>query len=236
MTDAAFPQSSPGARRGRPVRAVETTTVLLPRADRLVWIMLALLMLAGGGGLALGVWWMRQPVIEPAVIEMRIGQRLMAIPPAYLGPRAAENGREVGMARFRVTWPDMAAAPLGDKAEVHLTLRPADPTTDPQAQFAKLARFLTGGAWSNPGGLVARSFKKGSPFEADELYMSLPDGKDFFARCTAEVGPHRMDEGCRTVIKHQELDIILRFPREALTEWQALADGAKALVDRFTRS
>jgi hypothetical protein len=223
------------AAQRRPVRALETTTVLLPRADMTVWIALILLSLLGGGGLALGLWWAKRPSTEPPVVEMRIGQRQMAIPMAYLGPRTADSGREVGMARFRVMWPDMTAPPLHEKAEVHITLRPADPGADPQAQFGKLARFLTSGAWSNPGGLVARGFKKGSPFEADELYMSLPDGKDFFARCTADVGPQRMDEGCRTVIKHEELDITLRFPREALTEWAALVEGSKALVDRFTR-
>jgi hypothetical protein len=197
--------------------------------------MLTLLTLLGGGGLAAGLWWAKQPPKEPQIIEMRIGQRLMAIPVDYLGPRTADSGREVGMARFRMMWPDMTAAPLGEKAEVHITLRPADPATDPEAQFNQLARFLTPGAWSNPGDLVARGFKKGSPFEADELYMSLPDGRAFFARCTADVGPHRMDEGCRTVIKHKELDVLLRFPRDALGEWQALVEGTKQLVERFTR-
>jgi hypothetical protein len=218
----------------RPVRSLETTTVHLPRADLTVWIALILLTLLGGGGLAGGLWWAKRPNTEPSVIEMRIGQRLMAIPAAYVGPRTADSGREVGMVRFRVMWPDMAAAPLGEKAEVHITLRPADPATDPQAQFGKLARFLTAGAWSNPGGLVARGFKKGSPFEADELYMSVPDGRAFFARCTADVGPKRVDEGCRTVLKHEELDIMLRFPRDALTDWQALVEGVRGLVDRYT--
>jgi hypothetical protein len=219
----------------RPVRTVQTATVHLPRGDVMVWCALLVLSLLGGGGLAFGLWWAKQPSPDPAVFEMRIGQRQMAIPGGYLGPRTPDTGREVGMARFRVMWPDMSAPPLREKAEVHITLRPADPASDPTAQFAKLARFLTGGAWSNPGGLVARSFKKGSPFEADELFMSLPDGRDFFARCTADVGPQRMDEGCRTVIKHEELDIILRFPRDALTDWVALVDGSKALVDRFTK-
>jgi hypothetical protein len=148
---------------------------------------------------------------------------------------AADMGREVGMTRLRVTWPELAAAAPGNTAEVHITIGPASPTTDPRAQFATLARFLMPGAWTNPGGLVARSFKKGSPFDAEELFMSLPDGASFFARCTADLARTWLDEGCRTVLKHGPFDITLRFPREALTEWNALSDGVRALVDSFRK-
>jgi hypothetical protein len=81
--------------------------------------------------------------------------------------------------------------------------------------------------------LLTRGFKPGSPFETDELFMSVPDGADFFARCTADIGATRLDEGCRTVIKHGPFDIALRFPRDALGEWRALTQGVRQLVDGF---
>jgi hypothetical protein len=37
------------------------------------------------------------------------------------------------------------------------------------------------------------------------------------------------------VLKHGPFDITLRFPREALTEWNALSDGVRALVDSFRK-
>jgi hypothetical protein len=206
-----------------------------PRADGLIWAFVVMLLLLAAGGIAGGMWWAQRPPAPPHMVEMRIGSETLVISSVYKGPRTADMGREVGMTRLRVTWPELAAAAPGDIAEVHITIGPASPATDPRAQFATLARFLMPGAWSNPGGLVARSFKKGSPFEAEELFMSMPDGASFFARCTADVARTGLDEGCRTVLKHGPFDITLRFPREALTEWGALSDGVRALVDSFRK-
>lgn len=206
----------------------------LPSADGAIWLAIGLLACLAGGGVAGGMWWIRRPAPPPQPVEMRIGAETLVVPSNYKGPRTADMAREVGMTRLRVTWPALTAAAPGEAASVHITVGPADPATDPRAQFATLARFLTPGAWSNPGGLVARNFKKGSPFEADELFMSLPDGADFFARCATDV-QGQIDEGCRAVIKHGPFDIALRFPREALTEWQALSTGVRRLVDGFRR-
>jgi hypothetical protein len=208
----------------------------LPRADWLIAIAVVLLACLSIGGVAAGVWWVNRPPAPPQVLEMRIGTEKLVFPSNYKGPRTADMGREVGMTRLRVTWPELAAPADGDKAEVHITIGPASASTDPRAQFATLARFLTSGAWSNPGGLMMRGFKKGSPFEQDELFMSMPDGAAFFARCTADIGATKLDEGCRAVLKHAGFDIALRFPREALTEWQALSDGVRKLVDGFRRA
>jgi hypothetical protein len=210
-------------RTGKPVR------LDVPRADATVWVFAAMLMLVVAGGLGWGLWKVRQPALVQAPTEIRIGAERLLVPEEMKGPRAG-GAREVGLTRLRLTWPELSPPRPGDKADVHITIGPADAQTDPRAQFQMLARFLSPGAWSNPGGLVARGFKRGSPFEADELYMSLPDGAEFFARCTADVGPSRIDEGCRTVIKHGPFDITLRFPREALTEWRALSDRAVQLI------
>ncbi|MCO4055101.1 MAG: hypothetical protein HEQ16_13860 [Bosea sp.] len=216
------------SRKAVPVRPV-------PRADGMIWTFVALLLLMAGGCLAAGLWWINRPAQPPQLLDMRIGGERLVIPSNYKGPRTADMGREVGMTRLRVTWPGLLAATAEEVAQVHITLGPSDASTDPAAQFATLARFLTPGAWSNPGGLVVRNFKKGSPFESEELYMSLPDGAEFFARCTADLARIGFDEGCRAVIKHTGIDIRLRFPREALAEWRALSDAVKQLVDGFRR-
>ncbi len=226
------------ARAVAPVRRTNLPrlhTVPIPSADGLIWGTLGVLAVLAVGGVSAGLWWVRQPPREAPVMEMRVGSEWVAIEPAYRGPLVTDLGREVGLARLRVTWPSLEPASPGAPADVHITLGPADPATDPQARFAQLARFLGPGAWSNPGGLVVRSFKKGTPYEADELYMSVPDGRDFFARCAAEVRPGLPDEGCFTLIKHGPFDIHLRFPREALTQWQELDRRVRALVDAKRR-
>jgi hypothetical protein len=245
MTTASFsdPSSQPVSRSqgGHSAAALARTrhkviVAPLPRVDWLVWSALVLLTMLGVGGVIAGLWWINRPPPPPQMLDMRIGSENLVFPSNYKGPRTADMGREVGMARLRVTWPELQAPADRDKADVHITIGPALPSTDPRAQFAMLARFLTPGAWSNPGGLMVRNFKKGSPFEQEELFMSMPDGAAFFARCTADIGATRLDEGCRAVLKHAGFDIALRFPREALGDWQALADGVRKLVDGFRRS
>ena len=44
-------------------------------------------------------------------------------------------------------------------------------------------RFLEPDGWSHPGGLIARAFQAGSPFEGQELYFVAPEGRVFAARC-----------------------------------------------------
>ena len=207
----------------------------IPRADGLIWMFVAMLMAIAVGAMMAGLWWINRPPLPPQLVEMKIGTERLIFPSNYKGPRTPDMGREVGMTRLRVTWPELVAPSAGEAAEVHVTIGPADPATDPRAQFATLARFLTPGAWSNPGGLVTRGFKKGSPFETEELFMSLPDGGAFFARCTADMGRVGLDEGCRAVLKHGNFDIALRFPRDALGEWKALSEGVRALVESFRR-
>jgi hypothetical protein len=227
-----------GARLAAQLRARAAQAVAAPRprpaADLLVYLAAVGLAAVGTGGVFAAMHWFK-PRPQPAgqVVEMRVGDTVLQVPIEMKGPRTPDQGREVGMARLRLTWPELKPAVAGDRAEVHITVRPADPTTDPKEQFQVLARFLTSSAWSNPGGLVVRSFKAGSPFAQDELFMSPPDGAEFFARCTADVGPRRHDEGCRAVLKAGPLDLLLRFPRDALTDWRGLSDGARAVVERL---
>jgi hypothetical protein len=205
----------------------------VPRMDSLVWIALLLLALVGCGGVGFGLWWANLPPPPVQMLEMRVGSEKLVFPESYKGPRPPDMAREVGVIRLRVMWPSMAAAGPLEKADVHITVGAADPATDPSAQFATLARFVMPGAWSNPGGLVSRNFKKGSPFDGEELFMAPPAGELFFARCLSDGAATKIDEGCRMVLKHRGVDIAVRFPREALADWRALSDGVRALVDGF---
>jgi hypothetical protein len=205
----------------------------VPRMDGLVWSVLLLLALVGCGGVGIGLWLTNRPTPPVQMLEMRAGSEKLVFPETYKGPRPPDMAREVGIIRLRVMWPSMVAAGPLDKADVHLTVGAADPATDPAALFATLARFVMPGAWSNPGGLVSRNFKKGSRFDGEELFMAPPAGEVFFARCSSDTAVTKVDEGCRMVLKHRGVDIAVRFPREALTEWRALSDGVRTLVDGF---
>ncbi|MGL4975420.1 MAG: hypothetical protein ACRC56_08995, partial [Bosea sp. (in: a-proteobacteria)] len=110
-----------------------------------------------------------------------------------------------------------------------------DKTADAALQLQTFSRFLAPTAWSNPGNLVVRSFSKGSPYENDELYLALPDGRDFAARCPIAQANSQPEEQCRATIRHRGMDVALRFPRDILTEWESMVTRIRDQIDAMLR-
>ncbi|MGL4729190.1 MAG: hypothetical protein ACRCWO_10570 [Bosea sp. (in: a-proteobacteria)] len=198
-------------------------------------------MLAGAIITGMVVWKLTPqsaPIERQALI--RIGEEWLTPPLALMGPAPEDVSHEAGILRLRLGWP--ALGPAKGNADIHIAITPRAETTDPAEQLKTWSRFLTPTAWSNPGGLVVRSFRKGTAFEADELYLALPDGRGFAALCPvlapAQIGapkPMLPEEPCRTLIRHGNLDVAMRFPRAALADWQKLTNGVKGLVDSIKR-
>lgn len=173
------------------------------------------------------------PAPEPVLA--RVGEIALAIPPALTGA-APDEPRLVGMARLRLDWPSLGAASTESDHRLLVTLSPPDKVNQPAAQLAIYARFLTNTVWSNPGDLVVRGFRKGSPFEKDELFVSVPDGRGFAARCPLESGTQPLDEFCRVTFNHRGLDVNIRFPRAIIADWQLMLGGVRRTIDGLIRS
>jgi hypothetical protein len=115
-------------------------------------------------------------------------------------------------------------------------LKPADPALDPAERTARLyQRFLDENSWSHPGGLVARAFVNGSPFEGDELFYVAPEGRDFAARCRRPDPSRKTPNTCVAVFRLGDLDVELRFAASLLSQWSALKDGALGLIEAAKR-
>lgn len=207
-----------------------------PRADgallKLAGLIIALAM-AGTGA----AWWGIEIDTGPgsASVIARVGPVVLAVPRALSGPVPEDGQQVVGLVRLRLSWPDLGPLPNDARQVIHVTAMPPDRTNDPATQLAMMARFLTPIAWSNPGGLVARSFRPGSPFETEELFISQPDGQAFSARCPGQTTPDGLDELCRTTLRHRGIDVAIRFPREVLPEWEKMTTGVRQQIDTMLR-
>ncbi len=215
----------------------------LPRADGALFKAAAAIMLAGAlaSGLALYVTHREEPreaVVQPA----RIGTIALMVPQDLTGVEPDDSSRLVGMVRLRLDWPSLGPAqpqsPLRQRLLV--TLSPPDKVNEPQTQLSVYARFLTPTVWSNPGGLVVRGFRKGSPYEGEELYVSVPDGRGFAARCPLDgikADPARpdLDEPCRVTFKHRGMDVNIRFPRAIIADWELMLGGVRRTIDGLMR-
>lgn len=156
---------------------------------------------------------------------------------AYARDESTAAGGMADRLAFIVSFPAFSPLPAGRRAAsegVTLTLTPKDDSLDPAERPAKLyARFLTPETREGPGGLVLRQFEAGSPYDSEELFIAPPDGRGFFARCPKPQSG-APGEGCLSVFRDGDLDVELRYPAIFLDRWDALHDGARALLARMT--
>ncbi len=206
------------------------------RADKALAKVVALLVTAGAAATGLA-YWLTQPVpLAPDALQVaRVGPSVLAVPRVMTGPVLHDSGQIVGLVRLRLDWPGLGPATAQSRQVVHVTIAPFDKTADAALQLQTFSRFLAPTAWSNPGGLVVRSFSKGSPYENDELYLALPDGRDFAARCPIAQSSSQPEEQCRATIRHRGMDVALRFPREILTEWESMVTRIRDQIDGMLR-
>jgi hypothetical protein len=196
------------------------------------------LALIGAGALVLR----RLAAPVPDFALATVGGERLRLASAYLRPGGD------GAAELVAFFPDFtpaggfadvaAATDLDDRFAriVFIGLKPADPTLDPAERTARLyQRFLDENSWSHPGGLVARAFVDGSPFEGDELFYVAPEGRDFAARCRRPDPSRKTPNTCVAVFRLGDLDVELRFAASLLSQWRTLKEGALGLIESAKR-
>jgi hypothetical protein len=209
----------------------------LPRADGAVLKAAFAILVVGALTTAAALYWThRREAPSTELQPARVGEVGLMIPRNLTGIDDGDSDRSqlVGMARLRLAWPDLGPAGPDNRYKLLITLSPPDKVNEPARQLATYARFLTSTVWSNPGGLVVRGFRKGSPFEGDEFYVSVPDGRGFAARCPIATG-NLFDEPCRVTFQHRGMDVNIRFPRAIITDWAVMLGGVRRTLDGLIR-
>jgi hypothetical protein len=155
---------------------------------------------------------------------------------AYARDEATGVGGLLEKLSFLVAFPTFAPVKLrGRRSDtIAVTLTSKDDGLDPKGRPAKLyARFLTPETFEGPGGLVLRHFEQNSPYDLEELFIAPPDGKDFFARCPkADTGA--LTEACISIFRAGDFDVELRYAPTILKHWEALYEGAQAMLAQMT--
>jgi len=208
----------------------------LPRADAALLKAALAIMVAGALATAIALFLTHRREEQPSVLQpARVGNVALMIPKELTGVDADDDtSRLVGMVRLRLDWPTLGPAAPQSRKRLLVTLSPPDKVNEPARQLATYARFLTPTVWSNPGGLVVRSFRKGSPFEGDEFYVSVPDGRGFAGRCPVETAAN-LDEPCRITFQHRGMDVNIRFPRSIIANWAEMLGSVRRAIDGLIR-
>ena len=204
----------------------------------------AIALLAAGAGLFL-VFPHRADA--PPTNQAFVGAARLTLPSGYFRPQSRGGGPldQLALAAF---FPDFTpAGEVGDVTRetnlaerfeklVFISVKSSDSSLDPADRPAKLyARFLVPDGWSHPGGLVARAFQAGSPFEGQELYFVAPEGRDFAARCRRPDQTQKTPNSCIYDFRVDGLDVEMRFSAALLSQWEKLKAGARGLIETARR-
>jgi hypothetical protein len=92
-------------------------------------------------------------------------------------------------------------------------------------------RYAADNAFTGPEGLVGVSFRDGTPYQGEDLYFQETPPHRFVARCTRDTGP--IAGACLIEEQVGEAEIVIRFPRGWLPDWQKLAQGVDTLLARL---
>ena len=120
------------------------------------------------------------------------------------------------------------------RAQIFITLTPA-PKYEGKAAAATPAQrygtFLSPEAQVADGGLLRRRFEDASPYAGEDLYLSPPDGEEFFARCQRpKIPSDGLPDTCLGEFLAEGILAQVRFDPHWLGDWPALRSNTLLLL------
>jgi hypothetical protein len=164
--------------------------------------------------------------IEPAAIRMTVQRRPGAqerVDLAYLWPSLMP--------------PDPAlkptvGAPVDSNERLFVTIASGDGTLPLLERVQTIyPRYLMPEAIAGPPGLTLRGFRDGTPYQDEELVFEQAAPEHFLARCSRKGVTN--SGTCLLERRIGNADITLRFPRDWLSDWKAVAAGIDKLTARL---
>jgi hypothetical protein len=196
-----------------------------------------------GAPIAYMLWPPPAPIAADAPsLPITVGGVVFNVPPAAI--RFAVQRRPGAQARIDLTfvWPSLSppdpnakppptAAP-GVTDRLFATIAAIDGTLPPMERLKVIyPRYTSGGPMVMPNGLSLQSFRDGSPYQGEDLILDPAAPERSLLRCTRRVGS--TPAMCLHERRIGGADITLRFPRQWLSDWRAVAIGINRLISRL---
>jgi hypothetical protein len=199
---------------------------------------------AGFIGYVLWPRWPGPPVPPDApALPITIAGTSFNVPPAAMRiplQRRAGAHERVDLAFL---WPSLEppgtrspnAAPQPTVDRLFVTISAAGDSLAPAERIKTIyPRYAAADAAIEPNGLAVKAFRSGTPYQGEDLiYDSIfdsPPPEGFLVRCSRNsVGP--MPGMCLYSQRIDQADIVVRFPRDWLTDWRAVEAGIERLIE-----
>jgi hypothetical protein len=207
-------------------------------------VSLALALLAVGY-VAFVLWprWPGPAAPDAPALPITVAGELFNVPPAAIRQPLQRRPGPQERLDLAFLWPSLA--PPDDTAKPELTdapialdrlfvtIAPADGTLPPVDRVnAIFRRYLADEHFESPDGLLIMSFRDGTPYQGEELYLNSAAPERFMTRCTRP-GPGGTPGMCLYEQRVGAASVTLRFPRDWLTDWRGLAQGLERVIARL---
>lgn len=194
------------------------------------------------------VLWPRWPGLPVApnapALPIIVGEVTFNIPPAAIRVPVQRKPGVQERVDLAFLWPSLAP-PGGGK----LAVVPAAPHAEPKAVdrvFVTITasngalapverlrtiypRYTEREPEPSSAGLVLLSFRDGTPYQGEDLIYEAADPERFFVRCTYGA-PGDIPGTCLAERRMRSADLIVRFPRDWLSDWPAIVAGIDRLI------
>jgi hypothetical protein len=158
--------------------------------------------------------------VPPAAMRIPLQRRAGALEPPDSG---ASGARAPG------------APPQQAIDRLFVTISAAGDSLAPAGRIKTIyPRYAEADAAIEPNGLAVKAFRSGTPYQGEDLiYSSIHDAatpEGFIVRCSRN-GPGPTPGMCLYSQRIDHADIVVRFPRDRLSDWRAIDIGIVRLIE-----
>ncbi len=187
--------------------------------------------------------WPEAPVsLDAPSLPIIVAGTVFNIEPAAIRQSVQRRPGTQGRVDLAYLWPsllppDPARKPtVGDPVDpnerLFVTIQAADGTLPLMERVKTIyPRYLVAEPVAGPEGLTVRGFRGDTPYRGEELVFEQAAPEHFLARCARK---GIINSGsCLLERRIGDADITIRFPRDWLGDWQAVAAGIDRLMARL---
>ena len=204
-------------------------------------VSLALALLAVGY-VAFVLWprWPGPDALGAPPLPITVAGELFNVPPAAIRLATQHHAGPQERLDLAFLWPslsppDPAAKPMLNEEpnaldRLFITVAPADATVPPAERINTIfRRYLADERFESPDGLTIMSFRDGTPYQGEDLYLDATAPDRFITRCTRP-GAGGTPGMCLFEQRIGSASVTVRFPREWLSDWRGLARAIERLI------
>ena len=214
------------------------------KLHRLLVVLLGMVTVGlAGAPVAYMLWPQPQPVSPDAPsVPISIGGMAFNVPPAAVRFRVQRHPGAQARIDLAFLWPSLdppnsKLKPLPTDTpditdRLFVTIAASERTLSPIERLTAIYPRYTGAApIVGPDGLSRQSFREDSAYQGEDLIHDPAAPERFLLRCAQQVGS--TPAMCLHERRIGGADVTVRFPREWLTDWRAVADGIDRLIASF---